>query len=541
MALLPLVFTSLPSVKTSFFGYGRGFPDFLRRLVWVTLGTFGPAMLLGGMVFPLLVAWRSEDSLAGRRLALLLAVNGVGGVVGAETAYRILLPSFAVYVSIGVVGACYALVAIAVVATLRTNRGVPYLFPLAALLLISYVTRARLVGIPVYSYANIFKVVDMRAGREGSLVVAEDSRGDRDMILDNQYTLGGSAGTATMRREAHLPLLFHPAPRRVAFIGLGTGITASGALEHHAVKSITAVELSPLVAQAGARDFGQFNHNVYHDPRVRVHIEDARIYLESAKKQFDVVIGDLFTPWRPGEASLSSLEQFRACREALRPGGVFCQWIELTQWTPEQFRMIADTFKSAFGHLYLVHTQYKTDHIPLGLLGFKDGGPDWGTVGRECALEARAGALVDPMCRHVEGVAMLYLGEYKPSVPPSASLINTLGNLRIELSACRQVVAGNPATYFAGDGANWLNLVQRQVESMLLRKELPESLARYPGLGLVALRFERAAAAHDPSAAVLARDLVARMPSSLLSDPGSDASLWPWVRPPWTFLGVRGR
>jgi spermidine synthase len=78
------------------------------------------------------------------------------------------------------------------------------------------------------------------------------------MIFDNRYTLGGSASTGSMRRESHLPLLFHPSPEQVAFIGFGTGITGSGALEHRAVKSITAVELSALVAKAGERNFSQF-------------------------------------------------------------------------------------------------------------------------------------------------------------------------------------------------------------------------------------------------------------------------------------------
>ena len=130
-------------------------------------------------------------------------------------------------------------------------------------------------NLPVYYNSRVFKVVDLKCGREGSLAVAEDARTNRDMIFDNQYTLGGSASTPSLRRQAHLPLLFHPAPAKVAFIGFGTGITASGALEHEAVKSTTAVELCAMVAEAAERDFGQFNHDICHASRAKVYVEDA--------------------------------------------------------------------------------------------------------------------------------------------------------------------------------------------------------------------------------------------------------------------------
>ncbi len=52
--------------------------------------------------------------------------------------------------------------------------------------------------------------------------------------------------TGDERMQAHLPLLLHPSPRRVAFLGLGTGITA-GAAVLHPVDDVTAVELIPEV------------------------------------------------------------------------------------------------------------------------------------------------------------------------------------------------------------------------------------------------------------------------------------------------------
>jgi hypothetical protein len=77
VALVPIIFASQPSVTSTLFGTGKGFPQFLWVLTRVTFVTFGPAMLLAGMVFPMLVTWRMEAPSA-RRLGLLLTVSGLG-------------------------------------------------------------------------------------------------------------------------------------------------------------------------------------------------------------------------------------------------------------------------------------------------------------------------------------------------------------------------------------------------------------------------------------------------------------------------------
>ena len=216
---------------------------------------------------------------------------------------------------------------------------------------------------------------------------------------------------------------------------------------------------------------------------------------------------------------------------------MFCQWIELTQWTPEQFNIAAATFRKVFGHLYLLRTSFKTGSVPLGLLGFKEGGPDWTTVARRCDFESRNGRVLDPLCRHVEGVAMLYLGEY---VPPAEfeNRVNTLGNLRIELSACRQLVSQDPDNYYSGSGAAWLGLLRDQLVEVASEKAMPESLKPYPQTGFLAAKLEIAVEGSDPSATTLARKLIAEMPDSALSDPQADWALWPGNRLPWAVLGI---
>jgi len=536
-ALAPTIFFHLPGVANGLFGYGDSFEQFLLVLAGTTLASLGPALLFAGTIFPAITLWsKREDSVAGRRMGLLLAVSGLGGIAGTEIAYRLLLPSFAVHVSMGVVGLFYGLASLVLGLIQKDTRSGRFLWSLTAFLAVCIVISSILVDLPVYYQAKLYKVVDLHVGREGSLAVVEDGR-SRVMIFDNQYTLGGTWVTPSLRRQAHLPLLLHPAPAKVGFIGLGTGITASGALEHKAVESITAVELSALVAESAARNFDKFNHGICHNPKAKILVEDARIYLEASKDSFDVIIGDLFTPWRPGEASLSSLEEFRAVQAALREGGVFCQWIELTQWTPEQFQVAAATFRRVFGHLYLFRAGFGTGSVPVGLVGFKSGSPDWSTVASRSESERRDGHLVDPLCRHPEGVAMLYLGEFVP-LREFENQINTLNNLRIELSASRQVVLIDSGTHYSGSGDPWLRLLDQQSTALADQKDLPGWLRSYPKLGALATQFEIALGANDPSAKAIAQRLMDQIPLSIRSDPGADLALWPGSVTPWQYLGL---
>ena len=80
-----------------------------------------------------------------------------------------------------------------------------------------------------------------------------EAGGHQRIKLDNFYVLGGTASTGDERMQAHVPLLLHPAPRNVAFLGLGTGITAGAALLHP-VERVTVLEIVPGVV-AVARDY----------------------------------------------------------------------------------------------------------------------------------------------------------------------------------------------------------------------------------------------------------------------------------------------
>jgi SAM-dependent methyltransferase len=114
--------------------------------------------------------------------------------------------------------------------------------------------------------------------------------------------------------------------RDVLVIGSGAGMGLLH-LEEGRPRSITAVELDPLVVELAQDRFSEFNDHVY--DRVDVHAMDGRSYLEAIDRQFDIIIyeGSFLTATHPKvavsvENYLYTQEGMGAALKRLRPDGL---------------------------------------------------------------------------------------------------------------------------------------------------------------------------------------------------------------------------
>jgi spermidine synthase len=222
------------------------------------------------------------------------------------------------------------------------------------------------------------RLIHLTEGAFGSVAVVERN-GQRRLKLNNFYVLGGTHAAGDERLQGHIPLLLHPHPERVAFLGLGTGITFS-AIRFHPVRDALALELAPEIADAAREWFGDSNLGVLTDPRARLRVEDARIYVGTTRERFDVVVGDLAVPWRRGESSLYTRESFEAVRRVLTPGGLYCQWIPLYQISEAGFDSIAASFLDVFPQTTLWRGDFSAGDAAVALIGHTS--PDGVDAGR---------------------------------------------------------------------------------------------------------------------------------------------------------------
>jgi spermidine synthase len=207
----------------------------------------------------------------------------------------------------------------------------------------------------------------------GQAIVAVTQANNNLLIkVDNYYSLGGTAARTYEEAQADIPLIVHPSPRRVFFLGLGTGITAGAAL-HHQVEHVTACEIIPEVVTAAQRHFEPYTNGLFEDPRARILVEDGRQHLLTTAERYDVIVADLFIPWQAGAGSLYTREHFRLARSRLRPGGLFAQWLPLYQLSKEDTFVIMRTMLEEFPQVTLWRGDFMPDHPIVALIGQEAG------------------------------------------------------------------------------------------------------------------------------------------------------------------------
>jgi spermidine synthase len=217
-----------------------------------------------------------------------------------------------------------------------------------------------------------------REGVMASVAVYEEPTGHRTLRVNNRFQMGGTGAVAAEYRQGHIPLLLHPAPERALFLGVGTGITFGAAAVHPNLLA-EGVELVPEVAEL-LHWFEPHNFFPQKHPALRLHVADARRFVQATPERYDVIIADLFHPAMDGAGSLYTLEHFQAIRDKLTPDGLFCQWLPLHQLDLPMLRSITRTFLEVFPNTDAFLLRLNVDAPVLGLVGkqsFARYSPDW--------------------------------------------------------------------------------------------------------------------------------------------------------------------
>ena len=140
---------------------------------------------------------------------------------------------------------------------------------------------------------------------------------------------------------------------RILVIGAGTGTDTALALAMGA-KHVDAVEIDPELAQIG-RDFHP--EKVYSDPRVTVHVNDGRAFLNQSRDKYDLIVYAVTdsltlvssTAGVRLESFLFTEESLREARDHLAPGGLFAMYnLYREPWLVTKLdSMLGDVFGSS--------------------------------------------------------------------------------------------------------------------------------------------------------------------------------------------------
>jgi SAM-dependent methyltransferase len=157
----------------------------------------------------------------------------------------------------------------------------------------------------------------------------------------------------------------------VLILGAGSGTDVAAALKHGA-KHVDAVEIDPAIIRLGRE---RHPDGPYSDPRVRVVNDDARHFLRTTDRKYDLVVFALidsltlqssFAGVRL-ESYMFTEESFRAVRDRLAPDGVLVIYNYFREpWLVDR---LANTAAAAFGTEPRVHVHEARAYLGVLMVG----------------------------------------------------------------------------------------------------------------------------------------------------------------------------
>lgn len=322
-----------------------------------------PMVLIGSLLPIAIRMYQTEErSEATKEAATLYALNTIGGLLGAGIVNHLLVPRIGLqgglilltlicftagivnllspgknFLRWGTVATCTVVLALAL------SFGLPHLMTMYAGKIAEW-TRARQVDIRL-----------VQEGRAATVTVLDQSDPKlgtyRDMYLNGvEEASTRYYHTQLFKLLGVLPVLVHGSDKQLdaAVIAFGAGITAGSVLASDQVASLDVVDLNPDVEGINNL-FKDVNGDVFHQPRFHFHNDDGRNYLVTSGKKYDLIISDSTHPCAYDSWILYTQEFYRDVRKRLLPGGVFAQWVPVTNnLRGELFRIHLNTFRSVF-------------------------------------------------------------------------------------------------------------------------------------------------------------------------------------------------
>ena len=358
----------LPTVTESL--RSSGYSKLLADWTASTLTLF-PAAVLIGATFPFAVRVLARDeSDAGPASARVYAANTLGSVVGSISAGFFVIPALGYA---GTLAACVAINLILAIATALTlverhARGIQIAAAVGLLGLVSLPPDQPWKMLRYSELARSTNQVDtvryLGVGRAATVLLLEGPT--RWFLRTNGNPEGRITRPGIPRHRGlvarwlgGLPSLARPEAKSLLMVGFGGGLALEAVPS--LIERIDVIELEPEVVEANRSIADERWRDPFKDPRLNVHLDDARSALTLTNQRFDAIVSQPSHPWSAGSSHLYTQEFFELVDQHLEPGGVFVQWIGLSFVDESLFRTLLATLTAVFENVQVYN--------PAGSLG----------------------------------------------------------------------------------------------------------------------------------------------------------------------------
>jgi spermidine synthase len=324
-----------------------------------------PVAFLSGVLFTLVGACLKEEMEGETRAAgLLTLANTTGAMLGPLTVGFVLLPTLGVDRSVQILAAMYLVMGVVVAAggALPEDQGARVVTGAIAVALVGAVLafpagktlERHLEPVVARLSANIgAETVAMREGVTETIIYTEVKAFDEPVwhrMITNGYSMSGTSieGQRYMKLFVYLPLALSPDIKDALLISYGVGSTAKALTNTASLESIDVVDTSRDVLEMNEIVFPGEGELPLDDPRVEVHIEDGRYFMEVTDKRFDLITGEPPPPKMAGIVTLYTREYFSLVRDRLNDGGIVSYWLPIHALSYEDSRAIVSAFCEVF-------------------------------------------------------------------------------------------------------------------------------------------------------------------------------------------------
>jgi spermidine synthase len=317
-----------------------------------------PGSICIGSAFPLAVRMlATQAEQAGPASARAFAWSTVGAVVGAVGGGLFVLPALrfdGTARALAVAGVLLGLAALGGARPRPRLLGALSVVALLACVLLPVRTPWTLLGRSTLAGEWTGDVVFWAVGR-GSTVMVFDTGGEWRLASNGLPESAITPPGARVNRygTAHwlalLAVAARPEARSLMVVGLGAGKTVEEVPP--SVEEIHVVELEEEIVRANRALSARRANDPLRDPRLRLHLNDARSALLLTDRRFDAIVSQPSHPWTAGAAHLFTREFFTLVSGRLTPDGVFVLWMGQQFVDEPLLRSLLATLTAVFPHV----------------------------------------------------------------------------------------------------------------------------------------------------------------------------------------------
>lgn len=309
-----------------------------------------PAFICFGMMVPVAIAEHetTHKGLAGQVLAISSLGNGIGSLAMISVIYANVELQ---WIGIGL-GAVLVMASVAFMPGIRTDlkqtglkqaglrqAGIAALAAmlLAGVSLINWPAADLQLGYKAladparvrtlrqrYQSATVYKALNQNV----ALVNYKD--GETALLLNGYQSLSFSAGSPTTLFETIVgatPAMFSDGSARALVLGLGSGI--SGGATARLYDETEIVDINPAVWNL-PKHFTRDNGNVMNRASATITLQDGIILMLGKADTYDAIVNTVTSPTYYSASKLYTAEFYALVKTALKPGGTYSSWFDVT-------------------------------------------------------------------------------------------------------------------------------------------------------------------------------------------------------------------